>query len=812
MVGVLLGMGTLLGYGEPSDPPGRVGRLSYVSGPVSFAPAALEDEWSVASLNRPVTSGDHLWTDDGGRAEIHVGSTAIRLSERTNVDVLNLDDQATQLRIVQGSMNVRVRHVAPESQFEINTPTVALEIQSPGDYRIDVDPSGEQTTVSVWGGEVRVTGANTSFILTSDQSVTIDRDSQNYDINRLPASDSFDRFCLARDRPEDDSRSERHVSRNMTGYEDLETYGTWKTTDRYGTVWYPSKVSTDWAPYRDGHWLWVEPWGWTWVDNAPWGFAPFHYGRWVSVRGRWGWSPGAVQSRPVYAPALVAFVGGSGVNLSVSVGRDPAVGWFPIGYREQYVPWYSASTGYGREVNVAHVTNVSNVTNINNITYVNRNIPSAITAVPGAAFSQARPVRQAMIAPVARQELSRAPILAGAVPIGPTPQSLFAKKATGRPPEAVRTRSVVAVTEPPLRATSFQQRQAESAKNPDAPFKVSPLPAPKLVLEAESKTTTTGGPSHVRLIRPDRGANDPPSTPSATPATPVGGARHAPSGPSTLPIPIPEPLVSPPAQGVAPASAAGPPGAQKGSPKDVPRPLKTQARGSSNLPAQKSTAPAIAEPRTLAVPHSPPSEDDAKKSLPNLIPPGSKQAVPRQPPATPPNGRSISRPAPPKTETRDIPNLPAPNAAEKTKDAPRLQSLESKIKPATVPSKIQQNSKPEAPPGPPSAPPEKRAGLTPQVRMHPEGRPSPPPVSHEASRDKRPAAAPVQGTRGEDAPRPAARPTPPPPRPPSPSPSRPKQEEARPPEQQAAPRPTHPTPKERGKPAEKDKDKDREKN
>src|SRR5664279_5923051 len=71
----------------------------------------------------------------------------------------------------------------------------------------------------------------------------------------------------------------------------------------YGNVWMPTSVQSGWAPYHNGHWVWVAPWGWTWVDDAPWGYAPFHYGRWVSLRGNWGWVPGPINYQPVYAPA-----------------------------------------------------------------------------------------------------------------------------------------------------------------------------------------------------------------------------------------------------------------------------------------------------------------------------------------------------------------------------------------------------------------------------------------------------------------------------------------------------------------------------
>ena len=150
---------------------------------------------------------------------------------------------------------------------------------------------------------------------------------------------------------------------------DLDAAGKWATTPAAGPVWYPTAVAADWAPYRYGHWAFVAPWGWTWIDDAPWGFAPFHYGRWAQFDGRWGWSPAARSwpvevvvrdpgddrhdppveqgrefERPVYAPALVAFIGGGGFGISLSVGGTmAAVGWVPLAPDEPYHPWYHAS-------------------------------------------------------------------------------------------------------------------------------------------------------------------------------------------------------------------------------------------------------------------------------------------------------------------------------------------------------------------------------------------------------------------------------------------------------------------------------------
>jgi hypothetical protein len=61
------------------DPPSRVARMNYTQGSVSFQPGG-EGDWVTAVPNRPLTTGDNLWSDLGSRAEMHVGSTAIRLA------------------------------------------------------------------------------------------------------------------------------------------------------------------------------------------------------------------------------------------------------------------------------------------------------------------------------------------------------------------------------------------------------------------------------------------------------------------------------------------------------------------------------------------------------------------------------------------------------------------------------------------------------------------------------------------------------------------------------------------------------------
>src|SRR6187551_2334633 len=63
-----------------ADPPSRVARLSLTEGDVSLAPAGTE-EWAEAVLNRPITTGDRLWVDNGARAELQVGSATLHLDQ-----------------------------------------------------------------------------------------------------------------------------------------------------------------------------------------------------------------------------------------------------------------------------------------------------------------------------------------------------------------------------------------------------------------------------------------------------------------------------------------------------------------------------------------------------------------------------------------------------------------------------------------------------------------------------------------------------------------------------------------------------------
>lgn len=449
------------------DPPSRVARLNMAQGSVSFEPAG-EQDWVAADYNRPLTTGDGLWADQDSRGELHIGSTSLRISAQTGLSFLNLNDRTVQIQLAQGSLEVTLRQLDNDDAYEVDTPNIALSILQPGRYRIDVDPEGQTTAVSVLDGQGQVTGGGSSYNLNSGQRASFSgTDTLSYDIANVAPADDFDNWCQSRDDAEDRSQSAQYVSPDVTGYEDLDANGQWENVPDYGEVWVPRAVPAGWAPYHYGHWVWIEPWGWTWVEDERWGFAPFHYGRWAFIGASWAWVPGPRVVRPVYAPALVVFV-----------GTGPNIAWFPLGPREVFVPAYHASPRYVQYVNVTNtrVTNVevTNVyernVNVTRITYANENVRGSVTAVSHDTFVNARPVAREVVH-VDPAEVHSSAVIA-APPVAPQRQSLVAADArpAPHPPARVVTRPIVAKLPTPAPPVPFERRQPGLAAQPGRPL------------------------------------------------------------------------------------------------------------------------------------------------------------------------------------------------------------------------------------------------------------------------------------------------------------------------------------------------------
>lgn len=330
------------------DPPGRVARLSYLEGAVSFAPADAGD-WSDAVLNRPLTSGDRLWLDQDARAELEVGSTTLHLDRETAFGVVKLDDGVLLASLTEGAASIRVRTLADQETIQVETPNAAVRILRAGEYHVEVDTDSDRTIVRARSGEAEVMGGSASHLVRSSQEgVFTGLDQLRAQIGPSAPRTAFETWADERARREDRAVSSRYVSSEVIGYEDLDDHGDWLYESSYGHVWRPRYLAHDWAPYRFGRWAWISPWGWTWIDDARWGFAPFHYGRWVSLRNRWCWVPGPRHVRPVYAPALVGWTGSPPGGFS-AIGYP--VRWFPLAPNEVYVPSYGHTPRHARRVN-----------------------------------------------------------------------------------------------------------------------------------------------------------------------------------------------------------------------------------------------------------------------------------------------------------------------------------------------------------------------------------------------------------------------------------------------------------------------------
>ena len=503
---------------DDQDPPGRVARLNFAQGSVSFQPAG-EGDWVTAVLNRPMVTGDNLWADEDSRAEVHIGSAALRLGAQTGITFLDITDNATQIRLAQGSLLVRVRHVDDDDSYEIDTPNLALNLLQAGTYRIDVSADGNQTIATVFHGRGRVTGGGYSYNVLAGQSATFTgSDTLNYELGQVPDQDDFDQWALQRDAREDDADSANYVSREMTGYEDLDAAGDWSYVAGYGECWAPRAVAVGWAPYRFGHWVWVGPWGWTWVENEPWGFAPFHYGRWIQVDVGWAWLPGGGGVQATYSPALVAWTGPPGTSGPGQASNAP-VGWFPLGPGETYVPAYSASPKYLNMMNATNV-NVSyvNVASVNpsQASYMYR---SNVTAISHDNFVNGGMVSERTMVPVSPAEVTRSRVsnFAGAAP---QKESLLGPGASRQriapPPAGVMNRVVVARTAPPPPPVPFNMqeralaagqgrpiptadlRRAQPAARPD----VFPAPAPGRAPGRESASAVPAPESPRAQVKP----------------------------------------------------------------------------------------------------------------------------------------------------------------------------------------------------------------------------------------------------------------------------------------------------------------------
>lgn len=637
-------------YREPYDDDIRlsVARVSYFEGEVSFERGDAPNDWQPASINYPMTFGDRIWSGRNGRVEVQLRGATVFVAPMTELAALDLTRDVQQLSLSTGTASFRIARLDRYEVFEVATPNVSVTFETSGVYRIDVDRAGN-SRVSVSQGRAWVAAAGGQVALERGEQIRVfGVDRPDYDVVRLPRADSWDRWVESRARRYASYRSASYVHPDIYGAYDLDAYGSWENHAEYGSVWYPRGVSAGWEPYRSGRWIWRDPWGWTWLSSEPWGWAPYHYGRWAVVRNRWCWIPvGPRASYPGYSPAIVGFVGGgAGWSLSVSVGGF--VGWFPLGPREPFDPWWHRSRS---SVNVTGY----NYAYRDRVTVVALNIFVGSGRVDRAVVQDTRVVR----------DVSMAQVVRGPIPILPTRESIRVApvevqgRTTARPPETVSRREVVTRTAPPQAPPTFERNLATMRERGGAPV---PVDIPRRP-QADDRRGDQG----VQPVRPaargevqlaPRGevqeARKPQPLPPAATRQPATPGRPAP-GRDEAPPPARAPEVR--------SEPAPPPG--RGSAPPVPAP---DIRNQPAPPPGRGAAPPAPAPEVRNQPAPPPGRG-APPSAPvpqtrNPTVPTPTAAAPQRvevPPAQPGRGNA---PAPPPQLTREpVPVRPAPEAA-----------------------------------------------------------------------------------------------------------------------------------------------------
>ncbi len=578
-----------------ADPPGRVGRIAQTQGAVWLFDAE-QGEWITALRNRPVTAGDRLSAERDARVELQIGSATLRVDGDSEFEVGELNDDQVRLHLHHGSLALRLRSSESAHEFVITTAEGRYFPQRAGHYRVDQED--HSSFAGVMSGALRFEASDSALEINAGQRAEFwaDRGVTHFSWS-APANDRFADWVAQQDR--DDTREARrqpYVSPEMTGADDLDRYGDWDRHPEYGAIWFPARIEPGWAPYRYGRWAYVQPWGWTWVDDAPWGFAPFHYGRWISWRGRWAWCPGRYVARPVYAPALVAWIGGPHLSLGLQLGGPP-VGWVALSPREAYRPTYNVTNIYINNVNSAHrrwqpTPHPNEPAHSGPITYTNQGVPGGVTVVSQDVLRERKPIGKGAVTPVDAGTLQKwltQPVQPG-VHGGDRPAQHFVPPA----PAAAPTRAIVvpgggAPAVPPAPGAGRMTRWGQIAVSP----RVAPAPATPTI-RTEGGQTPRGQPPAVSR---GNSAGTPAVPPQAAPpaAAPQRNTpeRRNPRAPDTSRMAPPQAVAPapPPVQGVrtvpaAPQSVAVPPTAPAGRAPAV-RGANADERDERQAPAQE---------------------------------------------------------------------------------------------------------------------------------------------------------------------------------------------------------------------------------
>lgn len=384
----------------------RVARVSHLDGSSSIK-LAEQEEWAAATINAPLMAGDQFYTSANGRAEIQLeDNVVVWLGRNTLIRFNYMQTDLTRIELIEGAMTLHAQDVPfDRPPIEVLGQFFLATVADESLVRFDAQPSGD-AEIQVRDGEIRINKSSDTFLALYERERLIVSNPNPDTYTKLPvrAEDAFDGWVRNRLTYRTQLISQAsQLNPRLAGHEELHQHGTWLKTSEYGQIWRPDHQPADWAPYRDGHWVWRDYSGWTWVSNEPWGWVPYHYGRWVYVDSNWCWAPTerviypsytrttVVYRRPVWYPALVSFAYssyGDGYGFSFAYASSgsfydrPHIGWFPLGYHDPY-HWRWGHWGGTRFYNDGDVIINNGTINVNNgnIDYDNINVEGALTVM-----------------------------------------------------------------------------------------------------------------------------------------------------------------------------------------------------------------------------------------------------------------------------------------------------------------------------------------------------------------------------------------------------------------------------------------------
>jgi len=322
-----------------------------------------DDEWLPAAANTPLDEGDSVWSPEGSRVEIQLpDGSVLRLDGGSQIDVLAIEEGFIHLHLDTGRLYLRTIQGMSDNSLQIDADDTTVLPAGRTRVRIDMLPNSLED-VAILKGTAYVEGNGGRTRVRAGEHIMLDE--RHSEIHPLNPADSWEIWNLDRDREQSrGARTDSYLPDELRPYaSEMDTNGSWVPVPEYGMVWRPSVVvSADWAPYREGRWIWKGD-DYVWISYETWGWVPYHYGRWTVI-GTFGWC--------WIPPARGDVYWGPGY-----------VGWYQTGDSVGWTPLAPGEIFYGRRNYGRYSVNITTVhVNTSTVVYRNRTHHGGLTVLP----------------------------------------------------------------------------------------------------------------------------------------------------------------------------------------------------------------------------------------------------------------------------------------------------------------------------------------------------------------------------------------------------------------------------------------------